>query len=257
MKNFLSSFLGALVFYTTINLPSALALNFIRIAVWLPWIGILLGCILSIIGYLFVLVGFPNLMTAIFLVAFAISLTGGLHLDGVMDTADGLAIVGGDTNRQLEVMRDSYTGAFGVMAAIIVLALKWGALFSLSNNNWWWGLILAMSWGRWGQLMAIVFYPYLRTEGKGAFLKENLVLPFDLILASLFIVPVVLGEYFYLHHSLVFILLINLLSITIALIVGWWFNYKLGGHTGDTYGATVEWSEALILSVLTIFVDYS
>ena len=251
IQKVLPSFFGAILFYTTINLPSFLSVDFVRIAVWLPWVGIFLATLLSLVANLCHWIGFSHLMIAIFVVALAIYLTGGLHLDGVMDTADGLA-VREDINKRLEVMRDSRTGAFGVMAAIILLTLKFGALFSLSAQISC-GLILAMSWSRWGQLMTIVLYDYLRKDGKGAFLKENLVLPLDLILASLFIFPVGLWEYFYLHHTLPLILMVNVIASAIALLVGWWFNNQLGGHTGDTYGATIEWSEALILSTLTLF----
>lgn len=251
IKNLLPSLLGAIVFYSTISLPPFLPVEFLRIAIWLPWVGILLASILGIMGSIFLEIGFSAPMTAIFLTGLGIYLTGGLHLDGVMDTADGLAVQG-EQNKRLEVMRDSRTGAFGVMAAIILLGLKCAALFSISQHLWE-GLILAMSWSRWGQLIAIALYDYLRKEGKGAFLKENLSLPGDLIFASVFIIPVVLLEYFYLHHSLNLILTVNLIALAIALLTGWWFNHQLGGHTGDTYGATVEWSEALILSSLTIF----
>ena len=251
MPKLLPSFFGAVLFYTTINPPSFLPVDFLRIAVWLPWVGILLATLLSFAFNLCQWIGFPNLMSTIFMIALAIYFTGGLHLDGVMDTADGLA-VGQDTNKRLEVMRDSRTGAFGVMSAIVLIALKWGALFSLQTQIGY-GLLLAMSWSRWGQLMAIILYDYLRKEGKGAFLKENLVLPLDVILASLFVIPVGLWEYFYLNHPLNFILMINLIASAIAILVGWWFNHQLGGHTGDTYGATIEWSEAFILSALTLF----
>ena len=199
IKNLLPSLLGAIVFYSTISLPPFLPVEFLRIAIWLPWVGILLASILGIMGSIFLEIGFSAPMTA-----------------------------------------------------IILLGLKCAALFSISQHLWE-GLILAMSWSRWGQLIAIALYDYLRKEGKGAFLKENLSLPGDLIFASVFIIPVVLLEYFYLHHSLNLILTVNLIALAIALLTGWWFNHQLGGHTGDTYGATVEWSEALILSSLTIF----
>ncbi len=247
----LSSFFGAILFYTTINLPSFLPVDFGRIAVWLPGVGMVLATLLSLFANIFQWLGFSSLMIAIFLVALAIYLTGGLHLDGVMDTADGLAIQA-DINQRLEVMRDSRTGAFGVMSAIILLALKFASLFSLQTQISC-ALILAMSWSRWGQLMTIVLYDYLRKEGKGAFLKENLVFPLDLILGSLFVIPVVLWQYLGLNQTLMLIVIVNGTASAIALMVGWWFNQKLGGHTGDTYGATIEWSEALILSALTLF----
>jgi adenosylcobinamide-GDP ribazoletransferase len=61
----------------------------------------------------------------------------------------------------------------------------------------------------------------------------------------------VIVQYFWLNQSLTVISLILFISIIIPLLTGWWFNAQLGGHTGDTYGATVEWSEAFILCALT------
>ncbi len=54
------------------------------------------------------------------------------------------------------------------------------------------------------------------------------------------------------RHCLLLALAVALTGSTIAFITGAWFNYKLGGHTGDTYGAVVEWTEALFLCVMTV-----
>ena len=45
----------------------------------------------------------------------------------------------------------------------------------------------------------------------------------------------------------------TLLGFAIALLTGWWFAKRLGGHTGDSYGAIVEWTEALVLCGLTVW----
>ena len=251
MKKVISSFFGAIVFYTIIPLPQFLPFEFEKIALWLPTIGILLAVILIVVEKLFFSIGFSVIVISILLVSLSMYLTGGFHWDGAMDTADGLAVQG-DQEKSLEVMRDSRSGAFGVLTAIVIFALKSSALIDMGVNSPV-SLILAMGWSRWGQLMAIVLYDYLRPEGKGAFLKTHLNPPLDIMFASLSLIGFMLWQYFYMAQSWGFIAITNSIAIVITLYIGWWFNHKLGGHTGDTYGATIEWSEALILSSLTIF----
>ncbi len=249
MKNFLSSFFGAVIFYTVIQLPKFIPVNFLKIARWIAWIGVIIGIFLGFIDGIATVIDFPNFTKTIIVISFWIYITGGLHLDGVMDTADGLAVQ--NPQKRLKVMQDSVTGAFGVMAGIIIILLKVFSLSEITEFRWF-IIILATSWGRWGQLMAISFYPYLRKEGKGAFLKQNLTIPQDLILGTLFIIPLILIQTFYLQQSWWLIGLTHLDCAFIALFVGWWFNINFKGHTGDTYGATVEWSEAIVLCFCTV-----
>lgn len=248
MKKLIASFFGAIVFYTIIPVANFFPLDFNKIARWLPWVGIFLGILLGFMAEIFTFIGFPTLTKAVLIVAMGIYLTGGLHLDGVMDTADGLGVQ--NPEKRLEVMRDSNSGAFGVMAGIVVIALKIASIAEI-HDYLWFSLIISASYARWGQFMAIALYRYVREEGKGAFLKENLNLPIDMIFSSLFIIPLVIIQYFWLKQSLALISLTLLIGITIPLFTGWWFHKQLGGHTGDTYGATIEWSEAFILSTLS------
>jgi adenosylcobinamide-GDP ribazoletransferase len=204
---------------------------------------------LALIDFILTSINLPTLTRSVLIISLWVYLTGGLHLDGVIDTADGLALQ--DQKRRLEAMKDSVTGAFGVMAATILLLIKTAAFHDLNSNP---GLCLmiAASWGRWGQLMAITFYPYLRETGKGAFHKEFLVFPQDCFFGSIFILILIIGQFWFTNHQWWLILLIQLGCATISLLIGFWFNSQLGGHTGDTYGATVEWSEAFILCFLNL-----
>jgi adenosylcobinamide-GDP ribazoletransferase len=249
MKKLIPSFFGAVLFYTIIPLADFFPLDSNKIARWLPWVGILIGILLGLMSQFFTLIDIPPLTKAVLIVSFWIFLTGGLHLDGVMDSTDGLAVQ--NPEKRLEVMRDSHSGAFGVMAGIMVIILKIASISEIHNHLSFY-LIFTASYARWGQLMAIARYPYLRVEGKGGFLKENLNLPIDIIFSSLFTIPLLIFQYFWLKQSLTLISLILLMGVTIPLFIGWWFKRQLGGHTGDTYGATVEWSEALILCALTV-----
>ena len=242
------SFFGAVIFYARIPLPASWPIQFERIACWCPLIGLILGAILGLIDGGLIWLGLPNLVRSVLIIAIAVGLTGGLHLDGVSDTADGLAVT--DPERRLVVMKDSLTGAFGVMAIALVLLLKFAALSELGSGRWF-CLMLAMGWGRWGQVAAIAFYPYLRTEGKGAFHRATFKFPQDLLLGLFCLILFSLSFTFWQPEFWLLTLQATFLGGVIALLTGWWFAKQLGGHTGDSYGAIVEWTEALILCGLT------
>ena len=241
---------ASIIFYTSIPLPYINGLDFQRVAYFAPLVGLMIGGLLGLGDAVMNYLGIPVLTRSALVVSIWIGITGGLHLDGVMDTADGLAV--GNPEKRLEVMADSATGAFGAMAAIALILLKTTALIDISDHRWLL-LIAACGWGRWGQQLAIACYPYLKPTGKGAFHKAAIrsykdLLPGLFLLFSLSIIPVLLGrEYLFLALNMIWV------GGAIATLTGLWFHHKLGGHTGDTYGAVVEWTEALFLCVLTIF----
>ena len=245
-----SSLSAAVFFYTIIPLPSRWIGEFLRIARWLPLIGLSIGGLLGLADWALQFLQIPILTRSVLIVALEVAITGGLHLDGAIDTADGLAVT--DPDRRLEVMKDSVTGAFGAIALAIILLLKTAALSDITHHRWL-ALMLAASWARWGQVMAIAFYPYLRKEGKGALHKENFRLFSDIAL-GLFCLGAYSSLLIWLEPQQYWlIILVTILSSAIALGVGYWFYRQFQGHTGDTYGAVVEWSEALILCALTAF----
>ncbi|NET57735.1 MAG: adenosylcobinamide-GDP ribazoletransferase [Symploca sp. SIO2E6] len=246
------SWLGAITFYTSIPIPVNWPSEFKGVARWAPLVGLLLGAMLGMFDVGLQELGMPVLTRSTLVVISWIALTGGLHLDGVMDTADGLAVQ--DPQRRLEVMVDSATGAFGAMAAIALLLLKTAALTDLIAYRWL-ALMTAAGWGRWGQVVAIALYPYLKPTGKGAFHKEAIRIPQDILLGFgllLFPCGLLLG----LDGSLWWISLAMVVGgCAIAFLTGAWFHRRLGGHTGDSYGAVVEWTEALFLCLLTQFLS--
>jgi adenosylcobinamide-GDP ribazoletransferase len=248
--NFWRSLLGAMAFYTCLPVPPSWNLEFQYVARWVTWIGLIVGGVQSSLDLGLSNLGMPVLTRSSLVIISGIALTGGLHLDGAMDAADGLAVQNPD--KRLEVMVDSATGAFGAIAAITIILLKTVALSEL-NYPVWLALTSAAMWGRWGQMAAIAFYPYLKPTGKGAFHKAAIRVPLDLILGLLPIFAlhgfVILGHI----QSVQTVILAAGMGSAIALATGFYFYKRLGGHTGDTYGAVVEWTEALFLSCLTVF----
>ncbi len=246
LKKLSLELMAAITFYTCI--PIAIQnLEFQGVARFAPTVGLIIGGILGLFDIGLRFLGVPVLTGSALVVACWIILTGGLHLDGVMDTADGLAVL--DKKQRLQAMSDSATGAFGAMAAIALILIKTAALTELHTARWL-ALIAACGWGRWGQQLAILRYPYLKPTGKGAFHKAAIrsywdLLPSLLLLLGVSALPILLDS------DRLSSIYMAVGGIAIAFLTGAWFNRQLGGHTGDTYGAVVEWTEALYLCLLT------
>ncbi len=244
-------FQAALIFYTCIPWRSRGNLDFRGIAVYAPVIGLGIGGAIALLDlglgllkpdYLFPkFIYLRSLMT----ILTGLLITGGLHLDGAMDTADGLAVT--EPSRRLEVMADSNTGAFGAMAAIAILAIKVMALAAISQHRVW-ILAIVWAWARWGQLRAIMAYEYLKAKGKGKFHQENLHnWQVWLVAICLMLINFAIG---WSQQAVPFALAITAIAFSWAWLTGAWLARQLGGHTGDTYGAIVEWTEALSLCAI-------
>lgn len=240
----LAQLIASVLFYTCIPLPPSWPAEFDGMSRFAPIVGLLMAIALGGVWQILAAIGLAPGLIAVVVVALWLAITGGLHLDGAMDAADGAAVT--DPARRLEVMSDSRSGAFGVMAAIVIFSLKAVAIASLPQGHFW-ALIAACTWGRWAQLAAIVRYPYLKPTGKGAFHKVFLtsawqIVPMFLGVFGLNFLPVALGQ-----ATMLWAFGLAVGGGTIALLVGAGFNAKFGGQTGDTYGAIVEWTEALVL----------
>ena len=99
-----------------------------------------------------------------------LTISGGLHADGLMDTCD--AVFGhASPERRLEIMRDPRAGAFGVAGLVSVIALKIAALASLPAPARLGLVVLAPCLGRWSIVLVTVVFPYGRATGLGSPLK--------------------------------------------------------------------------------------
>lgn len=211
-----------------------------------PFVGLIIGLInwgLYKLSILF----FSPLFTSILVLVLWVVLTGGLHLDGLADTADG---VWGGTSRErrLEIMKDSRTGAFGVLALICFLLLKTGALFEHFSSNdsaVLSVLVTAPLMGRWISVFSIYFFKTARKEGLGSFFKSNTGRK-ELIISLLL---TLVGVYIFAgYNGLTAMAIVTSLSLAASLF----FNGKLGGLTGDIYGALCESAELQTLVVLLL-----
>ena len=241
-------FQAALIFYTCLPLHPQGMLDFRGIALYAPLIGILIGSAIATLDFGLAMLNPSSeliYLRSLLTIFLGLLITGGLHLDGAMDTADGLAVT--DPNRRLEVMADSNTGAFGAIAGMTILFLKVIALAAIKDQRFW---ILASvwTWARWGQLRAIMAYPYLKAIGKGKFHQENLHHWQVWLVAILLTIGNLAIGWFY--QSIYLAIELTAISLSFSWSIGAWLNRQLGGQTGDTYGAIVEWTEALSLCAI-------
>ncbi len=246
--------LAAWVFYTRLPLPFVPlnAHDFQGIARWVPLVGLGIGSVL-VLADLGLRPLSPEPVRAVAVLWAWVSLTGGFHLDGVADTADGLSVDAHDQEgqqRRLAVMSDSRVGALGVVALILVVGIKFAALIPLTSEQWPY-LLLAPAWGRWGQLLAIAAYPYLKPEGQGRLLKD-FTQPLDLVPMSLVLILLTLSLGRWTGLDLRIFMGWSLITAAVSGGIGWRLARRLGGHTGDTYGAVVEWTEAVGLLLAQI-----
>src|SRR2546427_3629673 len=130
----------------------------------------LVGLLLALLLWLLVLILaplVPQLVLAALLVAALVILTGGLHLDGLMDSCDGL--FGGSTReRKLEIMRDSRVGSFGVLGATCLLLLKFTLFASIASHSLPFVLLIALPSARWAMVLMLRVFPAARPSGLGA-----------------------------------------------------------------------------------------
>ena len=140
-----------------------------RAVAWFPLVGVALGFLLYGVNTLAQLI-FPASVSAALTVFAWIIFPRAFHLDGFMDTCDGL--FGGFTpERRLEIMKDSRMGAFGTIGGALVLLTEYTALHSSVNLLS--ALLLATTLGRWASPLVIYFFPYAREEGLGIEMKRN------------------------------------------------------------------------------------
>jgi len=234
-------FIAALRFLTIFPIPGAIDTDKDDLAASIPFfpvVGLLLGLIASVIA-LGVLRVLPQLPAAVLLVLVLLSFSGALHLDGLADTADGF-FSSRSRERILEIMRDSRTGAMGVIALVMLLLLKVTCLSTLASGSVVKTVFLMVLAGRISILVMISLLPYARSSsGLGALfygrsIKGHTVWGTLLFFFCLLLLSGIQG------------LVVGVLTLLIILIYCGFCYKKIGGATGDTLGAGCELAETAV-----------
>lgn len=203
---------------------------------YFPLVGLLIGGFLIGLDRLLAWFLPSNVIIALVLTGWILC-TGALHLDGFLDSCDGL--LGGRTPEdRLRIMRDEHVGAFAVIGAVLLLLVKYQALTAISHRSA--ALCLAPVLGRWGMAVAVVAFPYARAEGLGRAMKDHAGWS-QVLLASA--VAVAAAWFAAGWPGLLIMPLCGALMFVLVRFV----LARLPGLTGDIYGALCELLEVLVL----------
>jgi len=187
------------------------------------------------------------------LIAVLALITGGIHLDGLADTFDGL--YGGKTREDaLSIMKDSRVGAIGAVSLIIVIGLKYTTLISypqvLPHGAKYAALLLMPLLSRWSMVLTASLSVYARMSGGTGKDFVETVSPLSLLTATIFAsvaAGVMMG-----WRGILVIAIIGAITLTGVI----YFKKRLGGVTGDVLGAVNEVNEVMVLLFILIILQF-
>jgi len=251
MKSLWNSFKIAFSMFSKIPVPQAewTEENMKYMLCFFPFIGTAIGIVFLVAEWICRYLGFGNSFTAMVLVLVPVILTGGIHIDGLLDTSDALSSWR-DREKRLEILKDSHAGAFAVITACVYFLVLFGTMRQITEvNNRTAMYLLACSYmvSRCLSGIGVITFPKARTDGTVAEFSRNaseiavrnVLITMFVILAALMIwVDPVLG----------------VLAAVSALLVFWWYHHMalkyFGGTTGDLSGFFLCICEVVMALVL-------
>lgn len=231
------AFLIALQFLTRIPVKVGLVDDRLmgHSVLYYPFIGLLLGGVLVLLAG--VLLGRPFTLQAALILSIWVWLSGGLHLDGLADCADAWVGGLGDRHRTLAIMKDPASGPIGVSVLVLVLLLKYAALIEVLEQQHYEVLVMSPILGRSAILFLMLTTPYVRPKGLADALLQHL--------------PRYVAGWVAVGWLALALVLISWSGLLLAGAILLWLRHaamrRLGGVTGDVYGAAVEIVETGLL----------
>ncbi|KAF0219351.1 MAG: adenosylcobinamide-GDP [Geobacteraceae bacterium] len=212
-----------------------------------PLVGLTLGALLAGADYL-IAPWLPRGVADLLLIIALSAVTGALHLDGLADVCDGLAARGG-RERFLEVMKDSRTGAVGVVGLVLGLLLKYQALVHIPLEYKREALLFFPMAARFSQVQLTVGARRARTDGLGS-----------VFIGGAGVSQFIAAYAVTLTAAYLFLGLRGIWCAIILYLFTWllksWFHKRLGGVTGDVIGCVSELNEMLCLLVLLVMLGW-
>ena len=250
VSDLFASFLLAVQFLTVVPVRSTAEFapgRMARAMIWFPVVGLLLGGILALadLGLRAVL---PPLVSAGLLLGLWAVLTGALHLDGFLDSCDGL-FAARSPHERLDILRDVHTGSFAVVGGICLLIVKFALLVELPATHRALALFVVPGLSRATLVYAVRAFPYARSgPGLGSLFREGLTWGHVAVVAitAVAAASIALGWIGLATGACVWLL---------TIIIAWWVRRRIPGLTGDVYGAINELSEVGALLCILLIVE--
>ncbi len=244
----IQKFLLALSFFTRIPIGKRDfgSLTLAQAAAYFPVIGALIGLLDGVFYLLMFAIGLPTIISAWLTIGFHLLLTGGLHEDGLADTADGLA-AGRDREQKLSIMRDSRIGSYGVLALITVISLRANLIAGFTGNFA--TIMIFIATAACSRSFLAIFMqnvPYARDYGlaarAGKPATEQVIIAISIAICSLLLTGKIIA-------TITAIFSLAIIYVAIKQIA----NKNFGGITGDVLGAAQQISEVALLLIFLIY----
>ncbi len=240
------NFINAFRFLTIIPLPLRTSSKDTEIGqslTFFPLVGLFIGLLLAGIYWTLSFILPIPVVTGLVIASLAL-VTGALHLDGLIDSLDGL-FIGSSPEKRLEVMKDSRVGSFGVAGAFLLLLLKYLSLENLPESSRLFSIILMPVLSRWCAVWPIFLFPYARPQGLGQAFKSRATLS-RILTATLLAMAISLAIFKF--KGIIIMAGLWIVIMLAALFV----NRRLSGLTGDSYGALIELGDLVVLILVLV-----
>ncbi|MGJ4891054.1 adenosylcobinamide-GDP ribazoletransferase [Bradyrhizobium sp. HKCCYLRH3099] len=208
-----------------------------RASLWFPAVGLVIGACLAILARVFQSAD-PWIVALAVLVAW-IWITGALHLDGLGDVADAFGASHGKPERFVAVLGDPHAGSFAVVAIALQIAAKLVLIAELATGPTAWALLLVPAWARLGTLVCTKTLLSLK-PGMGASVTNGVGWNVIVIWGGVLAVAALAGAP------------PTLLAIALIPAIAFYWQWRLGGITGDCHGASIEVTETLLLAACVL-----
>lgn len=243
--------IGIIQFMTRIPIPIDVGLDedFHKSTIYFPIVGLVLGICYMLVAKIGLAL-FNPYITAVLVLASEVILTGGLHIDGLGDSFDGLYSYR-DKEKILEIMKDSRLGTNGLLAIVIVFLLKVGFLNSLLEQNILWPILTMPVVARSMQIVASYKTRTPREKGMGNIFIGKVSTSY-LIGVIVLMLGINLGSIYLMEGQMLYAIQIPTLLIMVVgvkLFVRSVYK-KIDGITGDILGCICELSELVYLIIL-------
>ena len=252
MKKMWNSFKIAFSMYSKIPMPQSewTDENMSLAMCFFPWVGAVIGLVTWLIyrGSQWLIEG-QNLFLTILLVLIPIFITGGIHLDGFLDTQDALSSYQ-PMERRLEILKDSHAGAFAIISCSVYL-LAYTGIYSILNEHAVTVIAISFMLSRTLSGLSVICFPQARKKGQGlvATFSESAEKKINrrtrcIYFIIISVLMVVVGK------------ATGVVAVITALLVFWYYHHmsisKFGGVTGDLAGYFLQMCEILMALAIVV-----
>ena len=242
---------GSWIFYTTFPKIPFIKPEFKNIAQFAPPIGFFIGTIQSYIFLFFRTNSWSIYASALICLASGYLITGGLHLDGLMDTFDGIFA---GKKKRLKAMKDSKVGSFGVQSLVFITLIQIACILKIQSQ-----IInvfpICLFWGRFSNLVFIENFKYISYKNKSISHKKFWNgLKKESLISIIFLLIFISYQLFSITSPAILIkfLILILIGIFLCCLIPKMLGNKIGGFNGDACGASIVLVETAMLFMYAI-----